>query len=170
MPGGEGGVGADDLPVSWVRLHRESQALAAALTETGEVFSGIVAVTRGGLVPAAILAKELEIRLVETACIASYDDRTQGEATILKPPEAALESAGSGWIVADDLADTGETLKHLRALLPRACFATVYVKPAGRPLVDVFVTEVPQDRWILFPWDLPPEPEQAAGPPGAAPG
>ncbi len=31
--------------------------------------------------------------------------------------------------------------------------ATVYAKPAGRPLIDTFVTEVSQDTWIHFPWD-----------------
>ena len=39
-------------------------------------------------------------------------------------------------------------------MLPRAHFATVYAKPAGRPMVDTFVTEVSQDTWILFPWDI----------------
>ena len=42
----------------------------------------------------------------------------------------------------------------MRDLLPKAHFATVYAKPAGRPLVDTFVTEVSQDTWIYFPWDL----------------
>ena len=33
-------------------------------------------------------------------------------------------------------------------------FAAVYAKPAGRPLIDTFVTEVSQDTWIYFPWDM----------------
>lgn len=162
-------AGGADFPVSWARLHRETRALAAALSDIGTDFAGLVAVTRGGLVPAAILAKELDLRLVETACVASYDDRTQGTARMLKPPGAALEARGMGWIVADDLADTGETLKSLRGMLPNACFATVYAKPAGAPLVDVFVTEVPQDRWILFPWDRPQEPDPDDAPASPAP-
>ncbi len=39
-------------------------------------------------------------------------------------------------------------------MLPKAHFATVYAKPAGRPLVDTYITEVSQDTWILFPWDI----------------
>ena len=39
-------------------------------------------------------------------------------------------------------------------MYPHAHFATVYVKPAGQPLVDTFVTEVSQDTWINLPWDL----------------
>jgi len=45
----------------------------------------------------------------------------------------------------------------VRALLPQAHFATVYAKPAGRPAVDSYITEVSQDTWILFPWDIEPQ-------------
>jgi xanthine phosphoribosyltransferase len=39
-------------------------------------------------------------------------------------------------------------------MLPGAHFATVYAKPKGREMVDTFITEVSQDTWIFFPWDL----------------
>ena len=53
----------------------------------------------------------------------------------------------------DDLVDTGRTAKLVKEMIPKAHFATVYAKPAGRPVVDTFITEVSQDTWILFPWD-----------------
>ena len=143
------------FPVSWEELHRTSKALAWRLLEFGP-FDGLVAVTRGGLVPAAIVARELEIRLIDTACMSSYHGQERGKVSILK--EAILAGDGSGWLIVDDLVDTGETSKALRALLPKAHFATVYAKPAGRPLVDTFVTEVSQDTWIFFPWDMEPQP------------
>ena len=143
------------FPVSWEELHRTSKALAWRLLELGP-FEGIVAVTRGGLVPAAIVARELEIRLIETACLSSYQGQDQGGLTVLK--EAMLAGKGKGWLIVDDLVDTGETAKSLRAMMPEAHFATVYAKPAGRPLVDTFVTEVSQDTWIFFPWDMEPQP------------
>ena len=61
---------------------------------------------------------------------------------------------GSSVLVIDDLTDTGNTAQVVRGMLPKAHFATVYAKPAGRPLVDTFVTEVSQDTWIYFPWDM----------------
>ena len=137
------------FPVSWDQLHRDSKALAWRLVEGGP-WTGIVAITRGGMVPAAIVARELDIRLIDTLCIASYDDRQQGEATVLKE----VSGDGTGWLIIDDLVDTGRTAKVVRDRLPRAHFATVYAKPAGRPLVNSFVTEVSQDTWILFPWDM----------------
>lgn len=138
-----------EFPVSWDELHRTARALAWRLNTLGP-FKGIVAITRGGLVPAAIVSRELEVRLVDTVCIASYDHKSQGEANILKQ----VEGDGEGWLIVDDLVDTGKTAKIVREMLPKAHFATVYAKPAGRPLVDTFVTEVSQDTWILFPWDV----------------
>jgi xanthine phosphoribosyltransferase len=141
------------FPVSWEELHRNARALAWRLSEVVP-FKGIVAVTRGGLVPAAIIARELEIRLIDTVCIASYHDYDrQGQVDVLK----SVPGDGEGWLIVDDLVDTGDTAKHVRKMLPKAHFATIYAKPAGRPMVDTFITEVSQDTWILFPWDQEPQ-------------
>ena len=140
-----------DFPVSWEELHRHAKALSWRLADRQD-WRGVIAVARGGLVPAAIVARELDLRLIDTVCVASYDHQTQGEATVLK----GIEGDGEGWLVVDDLVDTGKTAKLVRGMLPKAHFATVYAKPAGRPLVDTFVTEVSQDTWIFFPWDIEP--------------
>ena len=140
-----------EYPVSWEELHRNARALAWRLAEL-QPLDGIVAITRGGLVPAAIVARELDVRLIDTVCVASYDHKKQGAASILK--NAGQAGDGEGWLIVDDLVDTGNTAKIVREMLPKAHFATVYAKPAGRPLVDTFVTEVSQDTWILFPWDV----------------
>ncbi|MBC7355747.1 MAG: xanthine phosphoribosyltransferase [Desulfomicrobiaceae bacterium] len=136
-------------PISWDQLHRDAKALSWRLLEL-EYFQGIIAVTRGGLVPAAIVARELDIRLVDTVCVASYDwQERKGEVQVLK----SVAGDGAGWLIVDDLVDTGRTAKVIRDMYPKAHFATLYAKPAGRPLVDTFITEVSQDTWILFPWD-----------------
>lgn len=140
--------------VTWDQLHRDARALAWRLLES-ENFTGIVAVTRGGLIPAAIIARELDIRLIETVSIVTYQEETIGEPVVTKAPAAAGD--GAGFLLIDDLVDTGTTARVARALLPKAHFACVYAKPAGRPLVDTFVTEVSQDTWILFPWDTEPQ-------------
>ena len=139
---------AKTYPISWEQLHRDSKALAWRLVDM-QPWTGIVTITRGGLVPASIIARELEIRLVDTVCISSYDYQQQGEIRVLKPP--AIDAGGL--LLIDDLVDTGQTAKVVKDLLPEAHFATVYAKPAGRPLVDTYITEVSQDTWILFPWD-----------------
>lgn len=143
------------FPVSWDQFHRDARALAWRLAAAGP-FHAVVAITRGGLVPAAIVARELGIRVVETVSVASYDYDTQGTVQVLKPVAEAFTSnnMGAGILIVDDLVDTGATAKVVREMLPKAHFATVYAKPSGRPLVDTFVTEVSQDTWIYLPWDM----------------
>jgi xanthine phosphoribosyltransferase len=140
------------FPVSWEELHRHAKALSWRLAEHGP-WQGIIAVTRGGLVPAAIIARELDVRLIDTVCISSYDHQNQRSARVLK----RHEGDGEGWLIIDDLVDTGSTARIVREMLPKAHFATIYAKPAGRPLVDTYITEVSQDTWIYFPWDIEPQ-------------
>jgi xanthine phosphoribosyltransferase len=144
--------------VSWEEFHRDARALTWRLADQGP-FAAIVCITRGGLVPAAIVSRELEIRVIETVCVASYHDyKSQGESAVLKTVAESVSRIeggdGAGVLIVDDLVDTGRTAAIVRGMLPKAHFATVYAKPQGRPLVDTFITEVSQDTWIYFPWDM----------------
>jgi xanthine phosphoribosyltransferase len=144
------------FPVSWDQFHRDARALAWRLNGSGP-FDAIVCVTRGGLVAAAIVARELNVRVIETICVSSYHNYTnQGELQVLKgvaPDIISGHNGGRSVLIVDDLVDTGKTAKVVRDILPKAHFATVYAKPMGRPMVDTFITEVSQDTWIFFPWD-----------------
>lgn len=140
--------------VSWDQFHRDCKALAWRLLEKKVEWKGIIGITRGGMIPAGLLARELDIKLVDTVCISSYDDKQQREPKILKDINKDLVGDGDGWLVIDDLVDTGGTAKIIRKELPKAHLATVYAKPAGEPLVDTYVTWVSQDTWIYFPWDI----------------
>ncbi|HSV28437.1 MAG TPA: xanthine phosphoribosyltransferase [Candidatus Omnitrophota bacterium] len=145
---------AATIAVSWDTMHRDCLGLAGRLRAKGP-FKGIVAVARGGLVPAAIVARELDVKLVETVCISSYDSKVQGEPEVIK----GLGGDGDGWLVVDDLVDSGATVRTVRAMLPKAHYATLYAKPEGLPLVDTFVAEIDQPVWIIFPWEAPPREE-----------
>ena len=114
----------------------------------------IVAITRGGMAPAMIIARELDVRTVDTISIKSYDHQDQLDAKVLKHPDAGMMGDGTGILIIDDLVDSGKTLEVVRALYPKAHFATVYAKPKGEPQVDTFITGVSQDTWIFFPWDM----------------
>ena len=140
------------FPVSWAELHRDARALAWRLADLGP-FKGLVAITRGGLVPAAIVARELDLRLIDTVCCSTYDRMERAAKVEVLKGTAAENDRGQGWLIVDDLVDTGVTARAVRKMLPEAHFATVYAKPAGRPTVDSYITEVSQDTWILFPWD-----------------
>ena len=142
--------------VSWDQLHRDARALAWRLQgETPEDgWRAVVAITRGGMAPAMIVARELDIRTVDTISIKSYDHQTQSEPVVIKAPDAALVGDGQGVLIIDELVDTGRTLDVVCDLLPKAHVATGYAKPKGGDRVQTFVTEVSQDTWIFFPWDM----------------
>lgn len=150
------------FPVSWDQFHRDCKALAWRLSDHKDAdgeWKAIVAITRGGLVPAAIIARELGVRNIETVCIASYHEyKDQGDLHVMKTisPDLIRNAGGQGEgvLVIDDLTDTGKTARKLREMLPKAHIATVYSKPSGRDTVDTYVTEVSQDTWIYFPWDM----------------
>ncbi len=146
----------DAIVISWPELHRDARTLCKQLLSIGR-WHRIVAIARGGLVPAALVARELDIRLIDTLCVTSYgasptiaSERQQGPLQVLK----SVAGDGEGSLLIDDLVDTGKTAQAARALLPKAHFATLYAKPTGQPFVDTFVTAFAQSQWIFFPWDV----------------
>ena len=148
----------DDIVISWPELHRDTRVLCHALMDKGP-FKGIIAIARGGLIPAALVARELEIRLLDTICASSYDEAAKNSegAQIMRSDVKILkgvEHDGEGYLLIDDLVDTGNTARVIRKLLPKAYFATLYAKPMGREIVDLCVKEFSQDKWIYFPWDI----------------
>ncbi len=135
--------------ISWEQFHSDARILASKLINRKDL-KKIICVTRGGLFPAAVLARELEIRWIDTICVAGYDEESRGsEASLLKVPE----TDGEGVLVVDDLVDSGRTGRIIRELMPKAYFVTMYAKPKGQEVVDDFVVSVDQDTWILFPWE-----------------
>ena len=148
--------------ISWDQIHRDSRALAWRLDGKGPDngnWRAVVAITRGGMAPAMIVARELDIRTVDTISVMSYQQGSgaadkRREAKVLKSPDTELMGDGTGILILDDLVDSGKTLELVRKLYPNAHFATVYAKPEGEPRVDTFITGVSQDTWIFFPWDM----------------
>jgi len=138
--------------VTWDMFQMHARKLSERLLPASQ-WKGIIAVSRGGLFPAAVLARELGLRHIETVCIASYHDHNnQGELQVLHA--AQVPDGGEGFIVVDDLVDTGNTARAIRQMYPNAKFVTVFAKPAGAELVDDYVIDIPQNTWIEQPWDL----------------
>ncbi|MDD1783445.1 xanthine phosphoribosyltransferase [Enterovibrio sp. ZSDZ35] len=135
--------------ITWDNMQMYTRQLAEKLLPADQ-WTGIIAVSRGGLVPAAILARELGLRHVDTVCISSYDHDHQRDMQVLKK----ADGDGEGFIVVDDLVDTGGTAEVIREMYPKAKFVTVCAKPAGKHLVDDYVVDIAQDCWIEQPWDM----------------
>jgi xanthine phosphoribosyltransferase len=116
---------------------------------------GIIAVARGGLTPALLLAQVWDVRLVETVCVKSYEGQASRGLQILRSPsEIAQHDLGHGWLVVDDLVDTGATFRSIRAMLPWAVFTCMFAKPKGSAQVETYSEAVSQDTWLKFPWEF----------------
>lgn len=136
--------------VTWDHLQMQARVLAKRLHEKNTNWKSIIAVSRGGLVPAALIARELNIRHVDTVCVSSYDVDKQRELLVIK----RAEGDGSDCILIDDLVDTGETAKAIKDMYPNAYFVTIFAKPKGKVLVNDYVEDIPQETWIEQPWDM----------------
>lgn len=139
-----------DFFLSWDEFQYETKNLIRTLREKEVKFDKILAVTRGGLFPAGIIARELGILMVDTICVSSYNDQTRGEPQLLKPQSAGFDESV---LVIDDLTDTGATFAFLRKSLPKAHFAALFIKPQGASVVDTYSREIAQATWVRFPWD-----------------
>lgn len=116
---------------------------------------GIIAVSRGGLVPAGIIAQALGIKRIETICVESYDAKVRGDIRFLDSPFKLqqLSDANFCYLIIDDLVDSGATMRAIQRLIPTALCAAVYAKPNGRDAVTICGREMPQDQWLQFPWE-----------------
>lgn len=142
------------LYISWNEFHNDTKSLANKLKKDCDLskVKGLIAISRGGLLPAGIISYELDIRIVESVTVITYDGEEQRDSKDSKII-SSLKSDGEGYIVIDDLADSGNTIDILRKKIPKAIYATVYSKPKGLPKTDLFAKEMPQEKWIMFPWD-----------------
>lgn len=136
---------------SWQEIHILSLALAEKLKASGRGWTRIIAVTRGGMVPACIIARELDIRLVDSISIESHAHQTRGDVHIRSQPDLHYNQIDT--LVIDDLSDSGNTFKAIRALWPQATYACLFVKPEGQPQADYFVEHIAQNCWVYLPWE-----------------
>jgi xanthine phosphoribosyltransferase len=140
-----------DKYVTWDEIQFLCRGLAEKIHAAHPGLTHMLAITRGGLFPAGILARELNIKQIETVGIESYaDNKEQGQIRLLK---SFSSDYAENVLVVDDLADTGNTLKFLKKTLSASIVTTLFVKPEGKGLVDFYAEEVPQTTWVRFPWD-----------------
>lgn len=138
----------DKVFLSWALVERltEQVALAAKAFQP----TAILAITRGGLVPATILAHHLNLRRVETICASSYgESHQQGGLSLGAPPTFA---ATDRVLIVDDLIDTGHTMTAVAALYPGAKTAVLLNKHPTQT-ADFTGERARPDTWLVFPWE-----------------
>ena len=136
--------------ISFDTYAKDAIKLADMIKKTGRTFRSIIVITRGGLFPATILSAQLNIKKIDTYCLASYANKIGGEIQELKKPVIDTEDA----LFVDDLSDSGNTARYVKSVYPDAFFACVYVKEKRKEFPDLYVKEFPQDTWLIQPWEI----------------
>src|SRR5206468_3411293 len=109
----------------YIELEKDIQQLYNVLPK--RKWKGIIGVARGAVYPALFLAHKLKIHNMETISLTSYgDDEKQGELTLLNEFNFNNKEEGEGWLVVDDLTDSGRTLNWIKKRLPKAYYAVIY--------------------------------------------
>ena len=144
-----------ELILSWDEIEKDVIWLSEKIKKTSLDFKGLVSVSRGGLIPTGLLSRHLDITIIENISIESYTEGNQQsklkQTTYL---DLSKKDKGKGWLVIDDLVDTGETFNYIKNILPEATFCSVYAKPKGEKSTDIFSKSYAQDIWLTFPWEL----------------
>ncbi len=140
------------LYISWKDMQ---QAVENAIKNIDHPIKGIIAVTRGGLVPAGFIAQQMEIKNIKVACLESYadDSNTQGEVRSLLPLPDAEEL--HEYIFVDDIVDSGKTIKYLKQKYPTIKHLVLFAKPRSVSLLDYhgrLLTPEECKKWLVFPW------------------
>ena len=136
------------IHITWEQFHNDTKDLCNKIKQAGN-FNKIITVSRGGLIPAGIVAYELDIRDTSVVNIRSYN----GEDKLEKVEVFGFDGqADENTLVIDDLSDTGRSINILRQLFPKARQVTVYTKTTSTQKPDIYTKEMP-NKWIVFPWD-----------------
>ncbi len=147
--------------LSWNDFTKASQCLADQVRESGFKPDLILAISRGGLAPAATLAYALGVRRTATVNVQFYDaPEHHARAPLLLPPLLQLGDLRDAHIlVVDDVADSGATLSLVRGLTSKVAAevrcAALYEKPQSSAACE-YVWSRTAD-WIEFPWSPRPK-------------
>ncbi len=143
----------------WERFGSAAEELAARVAADGFAPDLLLAVARGGLFVAGALAYVLEVKNVAVINVEFYTgvDERLPVPVVLPPVPNTVDLAGARVLIADDVADTGETLRLVRDFcadhVADVRCAVLYQKPHSR--VDCEYVWRRTDRWIDFPWSAP---------------
>ncbi len=140
--------------ISWEEIDHWSNTLADKIAADCQDLSQatLVAVSRGGLVPAQIIAYKLNIRDVRVMKLISYND--SGEREEIKDISTDRLFDGSDVYFIDDLADSGATVKYIRKRFPSSRLCTLLMKTCCAEEPDICARSgLAADNWLVFPWD-----------------
>jgi uncharacterized protein len=149
----------DREELSWEIFGSAARELAAGVSADGFEPDLILAIARGGLFVAGALGYALGVKNVAVINVEFYTgvDERLDVPVVLPPVPSTVDLGGARVLIADDVADTGATLRLVRDFcadhVADARCAVLYQKPHST--VDCEYVWRRTDRWINFPWSAP---------------
>lgn len=143
--------------IGWSRFDQLVRRLALKVLASGYRPEIIVAIGRGGCVPARMLSDWLEQMDATSFKIEHYHQAVKVHAARVRYPLAA-DVAGRRVLLVDDVADSGETfavaLEHLasRGAPAEVRSAVIHYKTVSPYVPDYYAAKLVQWRWIVYPW------------------
>lgn len=140
--------------ITWDEIKHWSDILAEKIKAdcTNLDQATLVAVSRGGLIPAQLVAYKLNIRDVRVMKLISYND--QGTREAIKDISTDRLFDGSDVYFIDDLADSGATVDYIRKRFPSARICTLLMKTCCEEEPDICIRSgLKAESWLVFPWD-----------------
>jgi hypoxanthine phosphoribosyltransferase len=132
--------------------------LGATILKSGYRPDIILSIARGGFFLGAALGYAIDVKNSFTLSVEFYTgvDERLPMPVVLPPVPDRIDLKGSKVLVADDVADTGETLKLVKDFLTgfvhEVRFAVLYEKPTAIVKPDYAWKKT--DKWIEFPWSV----------------
>ena len=157
--------------LTWELSGTAAREVAQHVVNSGYQPDMVIAIARGGLIPAGAIAYALGIKAAGTLNVEFYTDvdETLSDPVVLAPLLDTDAIIGRKLLVVDDVADSGRTLDLvlglLRAHTEQVRSAVLYTKP--RTIVRPDYSWRETDLWINFPWSTHPVIVQGNGAPGA---
>ncbi len=147
-----------DMP-SWRRVVRDCKTLSSSIKTSGYDPDMVVAICRGGLVPARLVCDFLHIKDLTTIKVEHWGMvATPTEKAVIKFP-LYVDIKDKQVLLVDDITDTGDTLRvsleHLKKFGPKEIRTAVLIhKIISGFLPDYYVRKITQWRWVIFPWHV----------------
>jgi len=145
--------------ISWAEVRRLCQRLARLLQDSGYRPDIVVAIGRGGLVPARLVCDYLDIMALTSIKIEHYlSASTPREHAIVRYP-LCTGIRDQRVLLLDDVNDSGDTLQvaleHVQSFQPReARTAVMHQKTTTRTGVDYYARKIISWRWLIYPWAI----------------
>jgi uncharacterized protein len=142
---------------TWNQIYDILQNQAAKIQKIGYKPDVIIAISRGGLVPARVLSDLLEVETLTTLKIEFYLEINETRTQPLITQGLGMPIEGCKILLVDDVADSGSSLKlaleYLKSKNPKEIkTATLYYKPKSIQKPDFY--EIETSSWIVYPWEI----------------